>query len=152
MALSLHGLILLFRFFVEVWIGDVWTVDDQTGIAVDATQLRIVLAFRLQASSTSCKNLRENDAATDVDERSVSGWYLVVFEVKDIRFFHFILIISHVGNIATAIYAAQISWYGLSEPEVVPIFDVSAIDVNFRFRDACHIREVNPCILVLVID
>ena len=48
----LHGIVapwldILFLFFVEVWIGDVWTVDDQTGIAVDATQLLIVLAFRL---------------------------------------------------------------------------------------------------------
>ena len=48
----LHGIVapwldILFLFFVEVWIGDVWTVYDQTGIAVDATQLRIVLAFRL---------------------------------------------------------------------------------------------------------
>ena len=154
-AWMLHGIVapwldILFRFVVEVWIGDVWTVDDQTGIAVDATQLRIVLAFRLQASSTSGKYLREDDTATDIDERSVFGWYLVVFVGKDILIFLFIFI-SHVGNIATAIYAAQ--YHGtVYQAEVVLISDVSSIEVNFRFRDACHIREVNPSALVLVID
>ena len=58
----------LLVFFIEIWIRDDWSVDDQTGIAIDATQLLIVCTFRHKATFTAGKYLREDSTTTDIDQ------------------------------------------------------------------------------------
>ena len=54
--------------FVEIWIGNSWSVDDQTGVAIDATQILIVCTFRYKATFTAGKYLREDSTTTDIDQ------------------------------------------------------------------------------------
>ena len=137
--------------FVEIWIGNSWSVDDQTGIAIDATQILIVFTFRHKATFTAGKYLREDSAATDVDQRGAVLRNLVLLIGKYIRIY---LCITHVGNIATAIYATPYhgTVYRSQAFSVCHIIKVSTVDVDLRLWNAGHVREINPCILVVVID
>ena len=137
--------------FVEIWIGDDWSVDDQTGIAIDATQILIVFTFRHKATFTACKYLREDSTTTDVDQR---GAVLRNFVLLISKYIWICLCITHVGNIATAIYATPYhgTVYHSQAFSVCHIIKVSTVNVDLRLWNAGHIREINPCILVVVID
>ena len=136
--------------FVEIWIGNSWAVDDQAGIAIDATQLLIVCTFRHEATFTAGKYLREDSAATDVDQRGAVLRNLVLLIGKYIRIY---LCITHVGNIATAIYATPYhgAVYHSQAFSVCHIIKVSTVDMDLRLRNACYIWEVNPFIIIVIV-
>ena len=135
--------------FIVIWIRDDWSVDDQTGIAIDATQILIAATFRCEATFTAGKYLREDGATTDVDQRGAVLRNLVLLIGK---YIWTCLCITHVGNIATAIYATPYhgTVYRSQVFSVCRIIKVSTVDMNLRLWNAGHIWEVNPCILFIV--
>ena len=138
--------------FVVIWIRDDWSVDDQTGISIDATQILIAATFRCEATFTAGKYLREDGATTDVDQRGAVIRNLVLLIGKYFRIFYFC--ITYVGNIATAIYATPYhgTVYRSQAFSVCRIIIVSTVDMNLRLWNAGHIWEVNPCIIVIVFN
>ena len=122
----------LLGFFVVIWIRDDWSVDDQTGISIDATQFLMVATFRREATFTAGKYLREDGATTDVDQRGAVIRNLVLLIGKYFRIFYFC--ITYVGNIATAIYATLYhgTVYRSQACSVCRIIIVSTVDMNLR--------------------
>ena len=65
----------------------------------------------------------------------------------------FYFCITHVGNIATAIYATPYhgTVYHTQVFTICRIIKVSTIDMDLRLRNACHIWEVNPFIIIVIV-